>query len=310
MAAGTPDPGIPLFPDGYLEDLATLDGPALAPLQAEEAEQLWRDLRWRTAPATRPRQGLAWMDRGRAVGYLPMGTNGGTAVLGGVFASRGGPAAAVEIALLDAAFRTAFAVPEVERVTGELLLLSPGAAAWIRGLGPGKVRERLLLEGAWDGPLAPDGRLETWRHGDLPEAGRIMAEIHAAMDQVPPGPLHHSPEGAASLLERVVAHEDCGAFQPGASFVAREPGTGALLGFILATRMGPDQGHVAQVAVAARARQRGLAAALMAAAMASLRAAGCPTTHLAVTADNAPAIALYRSLGFVERHRFPDLWLT
>jgi GNAT superfamily N-acetyltransferase len=56
--------------------------------------------------------------------------------------------------------------------------------------------------------------------------------------------------------------------------------------------------------VAPRARHRGLAARLVAAAAAWAAAAGAPTLALAVTADNAPARALYARLGMDEVARY------
>lgn len=61
--------------------------------------------------------------------------------------------------------------------------------------------------------------------------------------------------------------------------------------------------YVCGVAVEAAHRGRGLGRALMARAEADARAAGLAKTSLIVFEANAPALALYRSLGYAERMR-------
>jgi ribosomal-protein-alanine N-acetyltransferase len=69
-------------------------------------------------------------------------------------------------------------------------------------------------------------------------------------------------------------------------------------------------GHVFTLGVAAEARGRGLGRALAARLLDALAAAGARSASLEVRAGNAPAIALYRSLGFVDAGRliayYPD----
>jgi ribosomal protein S18 acetylase RimI-like enzyme len=120
---------------------------------------------------------------------------------------------------------------------------------------------------------------------------------------------YRAPDGPARLLEDLVARDACGAFEPSASFAALDPATGDLQGFVLATRMGPDQGCVAQLAVAAETRRRGLGTGLLRRAMESLASLGCRSVHLTADQDNHGALALYRRCGFQERHAFPDLRL-
>jgi len=76
---------------------------------------------------------------------------------------------------------------------------------------------------------------------------------------------------------------------------------GELVAYNLAFAFG-DRGDVRQVAVAPGARGRGVGKALMAAVAAKLRAAGCREWRLEVRADNAPALALYRSAGMMPHH--------
>ena len=58
-----------------------------------------------------------------------------------------------------------------------------------------------------------------------------------------------------------------------------------------------DSAHVSHIAVAPEARRRGVATALMNAVAERAREVGCKTWRLNVKIGNAPAIALYESLG-------------
>lgn len=83
----------------------------------------------------------------------------------------------------------------------------------------------------------------------------------------------------------------------GRAWVA-EAGQG-LQGFLLG-RVVADEAELLLVAVAPEARRQGLARALCARFARDLEATVASALHLEVAVDNAPAIALYRSLGFTE----------
>jgi ribosomal protein S18 acetylase RimI-like enzyme len=81
---------------------------------------------------------------------------------------------------------------------------------------------------------------------------------------------------------------------------------GIPVGFLLLVTDIPDdvtqspQAFVAYMAVEPAARRRGAAAKLLAAAEEEARSLGLPHLSLMVTADNAPARALYRRFGFTD----------
>ena len=79
------------------------------------------------------------------------------------------------------------------------------------------------------------------------------------------------------------------------SFVAEAEG--AIVGGVLVGYDG-HRGWVNYLAVDPSARRRGVGAALMARAEATLREVGCPKINLQVRAGNETAIAFYRALGF------------
>lgn len=86
---------------------------------------------------------------------------------------------------------------------------------------------------------------------------------------------------------------------PGA-FALWRPGEG----FVLARAAG-GEAEIVTLAVVPAARRRGLGAALMTGAMAVAVARGASALFLEVAEANAAALALYRSLGFVEVGRRP-----
>ena len=65
--------------------------------------------------------------------------------------------------------------------------------------------------------------------------------------------------------------------------------------------MRDDAFHIARLGVLPQARRRGVAQTLIAEAEAATREAGLSLLTLIVWADNDPALALYRGLGFTER---------
>lgn len=81
---------------------------------------------------------------------------------------------------------------------------------------------------------------------------------------------------------------------------AELPGEGeGILGFVVYWVV-HDELHVLDVVTAPEARRRGVARALMAEAMAEAGRRGARRALLEVRRSNAPAIALYRALGFVD----------
>lgn len=69
-------------------------------------------------------------------------------------------------------------------------------------------------------------------------------------------------------------------------------------GAMVLARVVADEAEILTLAVAPPARRTGLARALMAAAMHTAAARGATAMFLEVAAGNAPALALYSSLGF------------
>ncbi len=89
-------------------------------------------------------------------------------------------------------------------------------------------------------------------------------------------------------------------------FVARRPGAprAELLGELLLHRV-QDEAEIRSLAVLPKVRRRGVASALLAAALESAAGAGVRSVHLEVRVGNAAARALYASAGFALAGRRP-----
>jgi ribosomal-protein-alanine acetyltransferase len=101
-----------------------------------------------------------------------------------------------------------------------------------------------------------------------------------------------------ALLGSELAH-------PQALLLVGRDGPGAAPSGYAAFRRGIGEAELLRLAVAADRRRQGLARALVAAGLHRLAAAGVRACHLEVRADNEPAIALYRALGFAAVGRRP-----
>jgi ribosomal-protein-alanine N-acetyltransferase len=111
------------------------------------------------------------------------------------------------------------------------------------------------------------------------EAGIAHAEVMAALHGAA---FPHDPWDAASFVTLVA-----------------QPGVLALVdprGGILLLRVAADEAEILTIGVTAK--RRGIGRALMQTALARAAAMGAAAMHLEVAADNAAALALYRSLAF------------
>lgn len=79
-------------------------------------------------------------------------------------------------------------------------------------------------------------------------------------------------------------------------------------GFVL-SRKAADEAEILSVALASEAQGQGHARQLLAEHMQNLSRAGVRTVHLEVDEGNAPALALYRHLGFREVGRRPAYYV-
>lgn len=213
----------------------------------------------------------------------------------------GAPRRELDLAVAPAARRTgqgqallAAALAETDRdpVTAWSHGDHPGAAALAAGHGFARSRELLVLARPLplDAAPATDPRIRTWRPDDAAALLRVNAAAFA----------RHPEQGAmdaANLAERMAEPW----FDPAGLLVATDA-EDRLVGFHWTKVHAGGHGEVYVVAVDPDQHGHGLGRRLLEAGLAHLANAGCHRVHLYVEADNAPALALYRGLGFSTDH--------
>jgi mycothiol synthase len=182
------------------------------------------------------------------------------------------------------------------RAVRELLVLRRPLTEAMQPTGGSGSAVRLLADAAAasvsvaGSPDADRPRIRSWREGDTEELLRVNAAAFA----------HHPEQGgmdAANLAERMAEPW----FDPAGLLIAADA-DGRLLGFHW-TKVHPGRhGEVYVVAVDPSSHGRGVGSALLRAGLDHLAHVGCTDVHLYVEADNAPALALYRRLGFTTDH--------
>ncbi len=226
---------------------------------------------------------------------------------------------------------------EQERDAG-LLVAELAVRPEHRGKGAGtQLVEALLDRADLPAEPAPDtGRLRIWAHGEHPAAARLAEKFGFARPrelwrmgrelagaELPeveltggvrlrtfrPGQdepavvavnrraFSWHPEQGGMTEDELRLKEDQDWFDPAGFFLAEGSG-GELLGFHW-TKVHPDgTGEVYVVGVDPDAQGRGLGKSLTVAGLRHLRDIGCRHAMLYVEADNAPAVKVYRRLGF------------
>ncbi len=86
-------------------------------------------------------------------------------------------------------------------------------------------------------------------------------------------------------------------FDPNGAFVAADPQTAEVIGYVLSFRR-RDYGYISVVAVVPEYHRQGVGFALVRTAIAYLRGLGLRTIRVDAFADAAPAVNLYQKVGF------------
>lgn len=195
----------------------------------------------------------------------------------------------------------------------------------------------LLLE-SFLVPRPDDAEVSAWAHGDLPGASTLASEhglepvrtlLELALDVDGPLPSPSPPDGVtirtfvpgqddaawlAVNAKAFASHPEQGTttqhdldqrigsswFDPAGFFLAEQDGE--LVGFHW-TKVQDGEGEVYVVGVAPTAQGLGLGSLLTGTGLHYLSARGLRRITLYVEADNAPALAVYQRLGFVEEAR-------
>ncbi len=264
--------------------------------------------------------GFVAVENGRVIGYTFCVYEERKAVVGDLFAiEQGGyglSAHQVEQKLLEHLLDLLQNSPGVERIESQLLLHAFDAhAATFRAAGFGVYRRIFMevplqttrftpVEARIRGLSAHGLELRTWHDNDFNAAGPLIAHAYEGHLDGTINDQYRSVAGSLRFLHNIIRFPGCGVFDKETSQVLVHKATGALAGLLLCSRVREDVEHVTQVCVASPARGSGLGALLLEVAAGALARKGYAKLSLTVTTGNDRAEALYRRLGFTERHSF------
>jgi ribosomal protein S18 acetylase RimI-like enzyme len=259
--------------------------------------------------------GVALVCGSDVAGYCYWVTDEHKAILGDLYVRDLWRSPQVESQLLNhavEALRHSASLPAlaVQRVESQLMQLgNPAALVW-RGENVPLRFPRIFM-------LAPLERLSRYRaiaFGDeirifhwgpvwFDSTAVLIAQVYRGHVDSLINDQYNSASGAGRFLRNIVNYPGCGSFQHEASFVALAP-SGDVLGCVIATRVAPETGHIAQVCAADSYLGRGLGYELLRRSMVALQSGGCREVSLTVTESNLRAQQLYARMGFHAIHRF------
>ncbi len=313
-------------------DLRHFTAPLLRPLLEAEGE-VWRQrLNWDYRNSAKLLMqyldshmlpGYAALDAGKVTGYAFCVYEDSKAVIGDVFAvpeslDGSGPrdpgslwGTPLEVTLLRHLFETLQHSPHVDRIESQLLLHPSGAHTEVfREAGFDLFRRLFMVQplssfhGRTRIDLPSDLEMRPWRDDDLNAASRLISEAYADHPDSLINDQYRSAHGSLRFLHNIVRYSGCGTFSPQVSHVIFERYTKEMVALVLGSRVSTQSGHITQLCVRPRQRQRGLGHLLLSVAAGGFLRLGASEISLTVTEANGRAIDLYQSEGYECRHIF------
>ena len=264
--------------------------------------------------------GFVAVANGHVLGYTFCVYEARKAVIGDIFSlpdnALGIPEREIEEALLSHMLSLLQNSPGIDRIESQLLLHSHESHSALFSEQGFSIHPRLFMDLDLTGPAARAGIPNTqvldakgllirpWRETDFQAAGPLIAAAYDGHLDSAINDQYRSVAGSLRFLHNIIRFPGCGVFDPRTSHVAADRSSGALAGLVLCSRIRSDVQHVTQLCVAPHLRSSGVGSLLLGTAIASLASTGFRTLSLTVTGGNTRAAALYRRLGFVERHIF------
>jgi ribosomal protein S18 acetylase RimI-like enzyme len=311
MAAALAD-----MPSPRTIDLRSIDLDSLAPVLSEQIDSWKTELDWDFATSADLVRRFVEMHAlagyaltaptrpGQIIGYCYYVCEDNKGLIGDLYILKQYRSLEFENALFQSTLDAMWQTPGVNRVESQLLMLTDAAnrrlpyPSWFQSF------PRVFLEA----PLAilPQRKLSLslipWTESYQEATGRLIVNTYKNHIDSQINDQYRSATGARRFLTNIVQYPGCGHFFAPASFAAIDHGT--LCGASLASLVSRDVGHITQVCVAPSYQGTGLGYELMRKSMAAFAAHGCRAVSLTVTAENEPALRLYRKMGFVERRSF------
>jgi ribosomal protein S18 acetylase RimI-like enzyme len=263
-------------------------------------------------------EGFVCLEQGSAVGWvwhsMTPSVGGMRAVIGGLYAKRGPQAQAAETLLLTRALNELRCDYGVRRVEAQFLHLSQALEeGFVAPTFPDaqslKVFDRLFLSRPLHDlpgqlPL-PIGRLEPWPAGNPALIEGLLRKAYEGHIDSQINQQYTMPGGAAQFLRILRKTPACGLFLEPASWLMRDVASGEPAGFVAASTVKGNVGHVTQLCVLPQHQGRGFGGALLRQSLVAMESMGLTRATLTVTAANAAALQLYRATGFQRIRRYP-----
>jgi ribosomal protein S18 acetylase RimI-like enzyme/uridine phosphorylase len=150
-------------------------------------------------------------------------------------------------------------------------------------------------------PVTPSGyELIPWSDDHMCSVIQLIYDANAGTVDQLVYPEMKTLEGTGRMIQAVRSGATA-PFDEEASLIALHEG--APCGGLLFTRSAANQGFAAAMAVAEAHQRKGLGKALLTQALLAAQAQGVEFVELAVTAENTPAVHLYRRFGFTPKQR-------
>jgi len=140
---------------------------------------------------------------------------------------------------------------------------------------------------------------------DLDDMAKLTVDTYASVIDRRVTYHYQSLAECLEFLSNLVFRPGCGTFLPEGSYSARDARTNELMGYVLTSRISPQDGHIPQIAVAPAHQGKGLGAELLGRAVRYLGLNGYQRVSLTVTESNLAALMLYQRFGFSVHFRFP-----
>jgi ribosomal protein S18 acetylase RimI-like enzyme len=299
-------------------DLRSLGVDSLAPILAEQISA-WKDeLDWDFTPSANLVRrfvqmhvltGHALVSRThptQVIGYSYFVCEEGKGLIGDLYILKRHRSWEFENALFQASLDAMWQTPGVHRIESQLLMLSETVNRRVPYPNWFQSFPRSFLEAPSNAYL-PARKLSSisivpWTEAWQEATGRLIAGAYQNHIDSQINDQYRSANGARRFLTNIVQYPGCGSFFAPASFASTS--AGALCGACLASLVAKDVGHITQVCVAPSFQGTGLGYELVRRSMEALAAHGCRAVSLTVTAANASALRLYRSMGFTQRRAF------
>ncbi|HTD22647.1 MAG TPA: GNAT family N-acetyltransferase [Terriglobales bacterium] len=264
--------------------------------------------------------GYAWVENNLVQGYSFFVYEGSKGVIGDLFVHpthSGQGQYSIEERLLGHVIETLQQSPGINRIEAQLLLHETASMErpfieegfrrhprlfMVLPLNPGSGN------GNHSNQHLADVEFRKWSDEDFQGAASVITTAYRDHIDSEINDQYRTSAGSLRFLNNIIRFPGCGLFDPEASIMARSRSTRAPLGVILCSRVRSDVGHVTQVCVAPEYRGRGLGKALMCMACSELQKRGCRALSLTVTEANAPAVNLYKHMGFAI-HRIFDAFV-